>query len=61
VRGKQQDMIAKCVVGLDCLNTTPLFPSIVGDNTLKRHRRMLEFPTQKQNPLRDKATKYIRI
>jgi hypothetical protein len=61
VKGKQQDMIAKRIVGLDHLDTTPLFPSIVKDNALKRHRGMLEFPTQKQNPLKDRTTKYIRI
>jgi len=42
-------------------NTTPLFPSIIGDNALKLHRGMLEFLTQKQNPLKDRATKYIHI
>jgi hypothetical protein len=38
-----------------------LFPSIVGDNALERHKWMLEFPTQKQNPLKDRSTKYIYI
>jgi hypothetical protein len=61
VKGKQQDMIARSVVGLDHPNTTPLFPSIVGDNALKRHKGMLEFLAQKQNPLKNQATKYICI
>jgi hypothetical protein len=59
VKGKQQDMIAKGVIGLNHLDTTPLFPSIIGDNALKRHKGMLEFPAQKQNPLKDRGTKYI--
>jgi hypothetical protein len=37
LKGKQQDMIVKGIVGLEHLDLNPLFPSIPSDNTPKRH------------------------
>jgi hypothetical protein len=37
LRGKQQDMIVKGIVGLEHHDLNHLFPSIPSDNTLRRH------------------------
>jgi hypothetical protein len=54
LKGKQQDMIAKGIVGLEHLNVNPLFPFAHGGNTFKRHRGILEPHAQKQNHLKGK-------
>jgi hypothetical protein len=40
-------MITKEIVGLENPNVDPLFPSILGDNTLRRHRGILKPHAQK--------------
>jgi len=42
LKGKQQNMIAKGIVGLQHMNVNPLFPFAPGGNTFKRHREILE-------------------
>ncbi len=53
LRGKQQDMITKGIVGLEHPDVNPLFPFFLGDNTLRRHRKILQPHAQKQNHLKD--------
>jgi hypothetical protein len=48
-------------VNLAHLVTTILFPYVIGDNALKRHRGLLEFLTQKHNHLKDTITKHRHV
>jgi hypothetical protein len=61
LRGKQQDMIVKGIVGLEHLDINLLFPSALGDNTFRWHREILEPHVQKKNHLKDIATRHMRI
>jgi hypothetical protein len=45
--GKQQNMIARGIIGLEHPNIDPLFPSAPSDNTLIKHRKILEPHAQK--------------
>jgi hypothetical protein len=40
--GKQQNMIAHGIIGLEHPNIDPLFPSTPSDNTFIKHRKILE-------------------
>ncbi len=42
LKGKQQDMIARGIAGLNHHDIDPLFPFDPSDNTFKRHRGILE-------------------
>jgi len=54
-------MLAWGVANLAHLTTTTLFPCAIGDNALKRHKRLLESLAQKHNHLKDKTIKHRRI
>jgi len=58
---KQQDMIARGIVGLEHPNIDPLFPSPPGDNTFRWHRGILKPHVQKQNHLKDKTTTHAHL
>jgi hypothetical protein len=47
LKGKQQDLITRGIVGLEHLDVNPLFPYVIGDNTFRRHRGILEPHAQK--------------
>jgi hypothetical protein len=42
LRGKQHDMLAQNIASLEHLNAKLMFPTVPGDNSLKRHRGMFE-------------------
>jgi hypothetical protein len=47
LKGKQQNMITKGIIGLEHPNINPLFPFAPSDNTLIKHRKILELHVQK--------------
>jgi hypothetical protein len=51
-------MITKGIVGFKHLSIDLLFPFFHGDNTLRRHRGILEPYAQKQHHLKDKTIKH---
>ncbi len=59
LRGKQQDMITRGIDGFPRLDF--MFPFALSDSTLRRHRQILEPHVQKQNHLKDRTTKHMRI
>jgi hypothetical protein len=61
LKGKQWDMLTQGIVSLEHLNAKPMFPIVLGDNSLKRHKGMFEINVPKNNQLKDKTTKYIHI
>jgi hypothetical protein len=61
IRGKQQDMLTQGLAGLEHSNNQHLFPMNLGDNSLKRHRGVLEPRGVNSHILKDTATRYIRI
>jgi hypothetical protein len=61
IKGKQYDMLAQGLVGLEHPNYCHLFPMNLGDNILKRHRGVLEPRGVNSHILKDTATRYIRI
>ncbi len=61
LKGKQQDMLARGIVGLEHPNVELMFPTMPSDNSFKRQRWMFETNVPKNNQLKDKTTKYIHI
>jgi hypothetical protein len=61
LKGKQQDMIAKGIVGFEHLKVNPLFPYAPSGNTFKRHRGILEPHVQNKNHLKEKTIKHMCI
>ncbi len=61
MKGKQEDMIARGIVGLEHLDIDPLFPFASSDNTLKRHRGILEHHAYILNHLKAKETRHMCI
>jgi hypothetical protein len=61
LKGKQQNMITKGIVGLEHPNVDPLFLFFPGDNTFRRHRGTLEPHVQRHNHLKDKTTTHMCI
>jgi len=54
-------MIARGIGNLEHPNINPLFPFALGDNTLRRHRGILEPYVQKYHHLKDRTTKHMCI
>jgi hypothetical protein len=54
-------MLAQGIVGLEHPIAKSIFLIMPDDNSFKRHRKMLETNALRNNHLKDKATKYIRI
>jgi hypothetical protein len=61
IKGKQYDMLAQGLVGLEHPNYCHLFPMNLGDNILKRHRGVLEPRSAISHNLKEKTTKFICI
>jgi hypothetical protein len=61
LRGKQQDLLARGVAGIEHPDFTSLFLAANGENSLKKHRGLLESLAPKGNPIRDRARKFIHI
>jgi hypothetical protein len=61
LKGKQQDMITTGIASLEHPVVDPLFPSTPNDNTFRQHRGILKPHVQKQNHLKDRAIKHMRI
>ncbi len=61
LRGKRQDLLARGIAGIEHPDFTSLFLVANGDNSLKRHKGLLESLTLKGNPIRDRAKKFIHI
>jgi len=59
IKGKQHDMLAQGLAGLRHSNDQHLFPMNLGDNSLKRHKGVLEPRGANFHNLKDKATKFI--
>jgi len=54
-------MLAWGIANLEHPNAKSIFLIVLGDNSFKRRRGMLESNAPKNNHMKDKATKYIRI
>jgi hypothetical protein len=54
-------MLAQGLVGLEHSNDQHFFPMNLGDNSLKRHRGVLEPKGVNFHNLKDKATRFICI
>lgn len=54
LQSKQQDLLAKGIAGTQHPGFTPLFPIADGNNSLKRHRGLLESLLRKEIMLRTK-------
>jgi hypothetical protein len=54
-------MLAQGLAGLEHSNDQHLFPMNLGDNSLKRHRGVLEHRGANFHNLKDKPTMFIRI
>jgi hypothetical protein len=61
LQGKQQDLLTRRIAKTQHPNSTLLFPIADGDNSLKRHKRLLKSFVLKGNPTRDKTRKFIHI
>jgi hypothetical protein len=62
LQSKQQDLLARGIVGTQHPSSTPLFPIANGDNSLKKHKGLLESLLLKEiNHVRDKIKKFIHI
>jgi hypothetical protein len=54
-------LLARGTVAIEHLNFTLLFLPTNGDNSLKKHKGLLESLAPKGNPIRDRARKFIHI
>jgi hypothetical protein len=48
LKGKQQDMLTQGIASLEHLNAKPMFPTMPGDNSFKRHKGMFEINVPKK-------------
>jgi hypothetical protein len=61
IRGKQHDMLAQGLVGLEYPNDQHFFPMNHGDNSLKMHKSVFESKGVYSHNSKDKTTKIIHI